>query len=71
MNDKRIEISFDEMHLLVENMMKQAIEKDGELLRDTDDLLAWLETNENGTIELDIIDLGDDARMRNTYFRYD
>ena len=33
-------------------------------------MVEWLEQNDEGTIELDVIDLGDNAYMRNIYFKY-
>lgn len=70
MNDKNIKLTFDEMRMLLESVTKQAYEKDGVLFEDVEDIFDWLEHNENGSVELDIIDLGDDAYMRNTYFKY-
>lgn len=70
MNDKNIKLTFDEMRTLLESVTKQAYEKDGVLFEDVEDIFDWLEYNENGSVELDIIDLGDDAYMRNTYFKY-
>ncbi|MFW3619494.1 hypothetical protein [Staphylococcus caprae] len=70
MNDKFTKLTFDEMSILLENVCKQAYEKDGVVLAGIDDMVEWLEQNKNGTIELDVIDLGDNAYMRNTYFKY-
>lgn len=70
MNDKFTKLTFDEMSLLLENVCNQAYEKDGVVLVSIDDIVEWLEQNKNGTIELDVIDLGDNAYMRNTYFKY-
>lgn len=71
MNEHHTKLRFDEMRLLIENTRRQAYEKDGVKLEDIDDVLEWLEENDNGTIELEVIDLGEEDYMRNTYFKYD